>query len=158
MQLCRSLSILWHCLSLGLEWKLTFSGPVATAEFSKLAGEEEITKGFKKSFLAMGMFNILTAVGFMGVLLFSCPVVSDSETLWTAACQASLFLTISQSLPKFMFIASVILSSHLIFWPHLLLLPSIFPSIRDFSFFFLISLYLHSTLTEYWKYSPTSQF
>ena len=33
MQLC-SLSILWHCLSLGLEWKLTFSSPVATAEFS----------------------------------------------------------------------------------------------------------------------------
>ena len=38
MQLCGSLSILWHCLSLGLEWKLTFSRPVATAEFSKFAG------------------------------------------------------------------------------------------------------------------------
>ena len=35
VQLCGSLSILWHCLSLGLEWKLTFSSPVATAEFSK---------------------------------------------------------------------------------------------------------------------------
>ena len=33
--LCSSLSILWHCLSLRLEWKLTFSSPVATAEFSK---------------------------------------------------------------------------------------------------------------------------
>ena len=29
MQLCGSLSILWHCLSLGLEWKLTYSSPVA---------------------------------------------------------------------------------------------------------------------------------
>ena len=29
---------LWHCLSLGLEWKLTFSSPVATVEFSKFAG------------------------------------------------------------------------------------------------------------------------
>jgi len=38
MQLCGSLSILWHCLSLGLEGKLTFSSPVATAEFSKFAG------------------------------------------------------------------------------------------------------------------------
>ena len=38
MQLCSSLSILWHCLSLGLEWKLTFSSPGATAEFSKFAG------------------------------------------------------------------------------------------------------------------------
>ena len=34
---CAYLSILWHCLSLGLEWKLTFSSPVATAEFSKFA-------------------------------------------------------------------------------------------------------------------------
>ena len=37
MQLCNSLNILWHCLSLGLEWKLTFSSPVASAEFSKFA-------------------------------------------------------------------------------------------------------------------------
>ena len=37
MQLCGSLIILWHCLSLGLECKLTFSSPVATAEFSKFA-------------------------------------------------------------------------------------------------------------------------
>ena len=33
MQLCGSLSILLHCLSVGLEWKLTFSSPVATAVF-----------------------------------------------------------------------------------------------------------------------------
>ena len=38
MQLCGRLSILWDCLSLGLEWKLTFFSPVATAEFSKFAG------------------------------------------------------------------------------------------------------------------------
>ena len=38
VQLCSSLSILWHCLSLGLEWKLTFSSPMATTEFSKFAG------------------------------------------------------------------------------------------------------------------------
>ena len=35
MQLYGSLNILWHCLSLGLEWKRTFSSPVATAEHSK---------------------------------------------------------------------------------------------------------------------------
>ena len=35
VQLCNSLNILWHCLSLGLEWKQTFSSPVATAEVSK---------------------------------------------------------------------------------------------------------------------------
>ena len=31
------LNILWHCLSLGLEWKLTFSNPVATVELSKFS-------------------------------------------------------------------------------------------------------------------------
>ena len=36
VQLCSTWNILWHCLSLGLEWKLTFSSPVVTAEFSKL--------------------------------------------------------------------------------------------------------------------------
>ena len=35
---CISLSILWHCLSLGLKWKMNFSSLVATAEFSKFAG------------------------------------------------------------------------------------------------------------------------
>ena len=39
MQLCGSLSILWHCLSLGLEWKLTFYSSVATVKFSKFAGQ-----------------------------------------------------------------------------------------------------------------------
>ena len=38
MQLCGSLSILWYCLFWGLEWKLTFSSPVATVELSKFPG------------------------------------------------------------------------------------------------------------------------
>ena len=38
VQLCGSLSILWHCLSLGLEWKQTFPNPMAIAEFSKFTG------------------------------------------------------------------------------------------------------------------------
>ena len=46
VQLCGSLSILWHCLSLGLEWKLTFSSPMATAEFSKFAGRYSEVKHF----------------------------------------------------------------------------------------------------------------
>ena len=59
-----------------------------------------------------------------------CPTLCES---WTTACQASLPLTISQSLPKFMSIASVMPSSHLNLWHPFLLLPSIFPSIRGFS-------------------------
>ena len=58
--------------------------------------------------------------------------MSDSAIPWTAACPSSLSLTISKSLPKFMSIASVTPSSHLILWHSLLLLPSIFPSIREF--------------------------
>ena len=51
----------------------------------------------------------------------------------TAACQASLSLTNSRSLLKLMFIESVMPSNHLILCHPLLLLPSIFPSIRVFS-------------------------
>ena len=50
-----------------------------------------------------------------------------------ATHQSSLSFTISQSLPKFMSIESVMLSSHLILYHPLLLLPSIFPSIGIFS-------------------------
>ena len=50
----------------------------------------------------------------------------------TAACQASLFITSSQSLLKLMSIESVMTSNHLVLCHPLLLLPSIFPSIRDF--------------------------
>ena len=52
---------------------------------------------------------------------------------WTTAYQASLSLTAFQNLPKYMFIALVMPSSHFILWHPLLLLPSIFPSIGDFS-------------------------
>ena len=54
-------------------------------------------------------------------------------TPWTAACQASLSITNSQSLLKLMSIESVMPSKHLILCRPLLLLPSIFPSIRVFS-------------------------
>ena len=54
-------------------------------------------------------------------------------TAWTAACQASLSITNSQGLLKLMSIESVMLSNHLILCHPLLLLPSIFPSIRVFS-------------------------
>ena len=62
-----------------------------------------------------------------------CSVVSDSATLWTAGCQASLSITNSWNLLKLMSIASMMPSTHLILCYLLLLLPSIFPSIRVFS-------------------------
>ena len=54
-------------------------------------------------------------------------------TPWTAAHQASLSITNSQSLLKLMPIELVMPSNHLILYHPLLLLPSIFPSIRVFS-------------------------
>ena len=54
-------------------------------------------------------------------------------TLWTAARQASLSITNSRSLLKLMSIESVMPSNHLVLYRPLLLLPSIFPSIRVFS-------------------------
>ena len=70
-------------------------------------------------------------------------------TPWIAACQASLSITNSRSLPKLMSIKSVMPSSHLILRCPLLLLPPIPPSIRVF--------YSESTLCmrwpKYWSFS-----
>ena len=65
------------------------------------------------------------------LLFFSPPFVSDSVRILD--CSMPGLSIISQSLPKFMSIASVMPFSHLNLWHPLLLLPSIFPSIRDFS-------------------------
>ena len=69
------------------------------------------------------------------LLLFCCCSLtkSNSVTPWTAACQAPLSLTISQSLLKFMSIELVMPSCYFILCHSLLLLPSIFPSIGVFS-------------------------
>ena len=64
---------------------------------------------------------------------FSWSVVSNSATPWTAACQASLSITNSQSLLRLMSIESVMPSNQLILCCPLLFLPSIFPRIRVFS-------------------------
>ena len=70
----------------------------------------------------------------------------------TAACQASLSITNSQSPPKLMSIESVMPSSHLILCHPLLLLPSIFPSIRVFS----NESALHIRWPKYWSFNEYS--
>ena len=70
-------------------------------------------------------------------------------TLWTAAHQAFLSFTISQSLLKLMSIESVMLFNHLILCCSLFLLPSIFPTIRVFS----NELALHIRWPKYWSFS-----
>ena len=72
-------------------------------------------------------------------------------TPWTAAHQVSLSITNSQSLLKLMPIESVMPSSHLILCRPLLLLPSIFPSIRVFS----NELAFRIRWPKYWSFSFT---
>ena len=70
-------------------------------------------------------------------------------TPWTAACQASLSITNSQSLLKLTSIESVMPSNSLILGRPLLLLPSICPSIRVFS----SQSVLRIRWTKYWSFS-----
>ena len=107
------------------------------------------------------MSSLLTSIS-LGVELLSCKVrrlqVSSVQSLsrvrlfvtpWTAARQASLFFTNSQSLLKLMSIESVMPSNHLILCRPLLLLPSIFPSVRVFS----SESVLHIRWPKYWSFS-----
>ena len=73
-------------------------------------------------------YNFLSEVS---VQLLNC--VQLFSTSWTAACQASLSITISRNWLKLMSIKSVMPSNHLILCHPLLLPPSIFPSVRVFS-------------------------
>ena len=79
-------------------------------------------------------------------------------TSWTTARQASLSITRSRSLLKFMFIELVMPSNHFILCHPLLLLPPIFPSIRVFS----KESVLHIRWPKYWSssfsISPSNEF
>ena len=84
---------------------------------------------------------------FSSVQLLSCVLLFVAP--WTAARQASLSITNSQSLLRLMSIESVMPSNHLILRHPLLLLPSIFPSIRVFS----SESALHIRWPKYWSFS-----
>ena len=74
-----------------------------------------------------------------------------TATPWTAAHQASLSFTNSQSLLKIMSIDSVVPSNHLLLYHPLLLPPSIFPSNRVSS----SESVLHIRWPKYWSFNPT---
>ena len=94
------------------------------------------------SLSALGYKTLQAVVQFLShVRLFATP--------WTAACQASLSFTISWSLLKLMSIESVMPSNHFILCRPLLLLPSVFPSIRVFS----NESALHIRWPKYWSFS-----
>ena len=88
------------------------------------------------------MYNLLVVVQSLSrVQLF--------VTQWTAACQASLFIINSWSLLKLTSIQSVMPSNHLILCCLLLLLPSVFPSIRVFP----NESALHIRWPKYWSFN-----
>ena len=80
---------------------------------------------------------------------FSCSVMSNSATPWTAARQGSLFFTNSWSLGKLMSIELVIPSNRLILHHPLFLLPSIFPRNKVFS----NESVLHVNWPKYWRFN-----
>ena len=100
--------------------------------------------------------GITDSVQFSSVQSLSCVLVFT--TPWTAALQASLFITNSWSSPKLMSIESMMPSNHLILYHALLLAPSIFPSIRVFSNESL----LHIRGPNYWSFtfsiSPSKEY
>ena len=84
--------------------------------------------------------------------------MSNSATLWTAACQASLSITNSWHLLKLMSTELVMPCNHFILCCTLLLLPSILPSIRVFA----NESILHIRWPKYWSFSfnisPSSEY
>ena len=118
------------------------------------------TKGVTNSWLwiycfLFSFFFTVFLNQFSSVQSLSC--VRLFATPWIAACQASLSIINSQSLIKLMSIESVMPSNHLILCRPLLLLPSIFPSIKVFSNMSAC----HIRWPEYWSFSfnirPTNE-
>ena len=79
-------------------------------------------------------------------------------TPWTAAHQSSLFITDSQSLLKLMSIELAMRFNHLIFYCPLLLLPSIFPSIKVFSNESLLHIRWPKYLSFNFRISPSNEY
>ena len=143
-----SLNILWYCLFGVLGCKLTFSSPIAIAVF-QICQHIECRTSTASSFRILNYFPSYSIIQSLScVWLFA--------TLWTAAHQASLSITNSWSLLKLMSIKSVMPSNHLILCCPLLLLPSIFPSIRIFS----NESFLYIRWLKYWSFSisPSNEY
>ena len=96
---------------------------------------------FSSLYMLLQKSHLVTVVSLSHVWLFATP--------WTAAPQASLSITNSQSLLKLISIESVVPSNHLILCHPLLLLPSVFTIIRVFSNESVV----HIKWTKYWSFS-----
>ena len=125
-------------------------------QYSGLGKFMDTVHGIAKSWTRLTDFHLNSPLFFSSVQLLS--HVPLFVTLWTAARQASLSITNSQSLLKLMSIVLVMPSTHLNLCHTLILLPSIFSSIRVFSSESL----LHIRWPKYWSLSfnisPSSDY
>ena len=117
--------------SLGIFLKLLFwyISQLSSANIMFFSTPNSLPGGYRGWWLQCRQHSVFT--GISSVQLLSC--VQLFATPWTAARQAPLSITNSWSPPKPMSVKPVMPSNHLIFCHPLLLLPSIFPSIRVFS-------------------------
>ena len=104
---------------------MSFSVNFLLATFLGLQPGQQDVKSIDTSLLYRCWYIVVVVQSLRTVWFFATP--------WTAACQVFLSFTISQSLLKLMSIESVIPANHLILCSSLILLPSIFPSIKGFS-------------------------
>ena len=115
----------------------------------------KVIKPIQRAFVELDIYRQLFVVI---VALQSLSHVWLFVTSWAAACQASPSITNSWSLLKFMPIELVMPSNHLILCYPLLLLPSIFPSIRVFSSDSVLCI----SWSKYWSFSfsisPSSEY
>ena len=139
-----------------MSWLFTSGGQSigASASASVVPQMVGVRDGVKHSFhFSLRLLNHypntlrISLLQFSSVQLLSC--VQLFATPGTAVCQASLSITNSRSPPKPMSIKSVTPSNHLILCRPLLLLPSIFPSIRVFS----NESTIHIRWPKYWSFS-----
>ena len=119
-----------------------------------------VTKRLHCSSLNIRLYEsgILCSVQFSSVAEL-CPILCDPMD---CSMQASLSITNIQSSLKLMSIESVLPSNHLILCRPLLLLPSLFPNIRVFSFFFFLNLSQINDIyylgISYWSYCCSFTF
>ena len=126
-------SLIWvPCTRQSLETQTTHSWGKQSAAHSESALMAQRLERQRNSYFAW-IPSFWMTMEFFAAVVQSLSRVRLFTTPWTAERRASLSLSLSQSLPKFVSIESVMPSNHLILCHPLLLLLSIFPSIRVFS-------------------------
>ena len=142
LQLCGSVNILWDCLSLALEWKLTFSSPVATAEFSKFAVIEYSTLMALSFRILNSSAEILSPPqALFIVMLPKAHLTSHSRMSGSRWVTTPLWL--SGSLRPFLYHSPV-------YSYHLFLIST--PSVRSLLFLSFIVPILHETFSWYLQF------